>query len=315
MILAADIGGTSTRLLLCVRDGQRWLMQRELVLASQDYPTFESALAQFLLPGDTVEAACLAIAGPVVQQRCAVTHLPWVMDAAALQAHYGFPVVLINDFVAMAHGLPVLTSQDLLTLQAGEPQSGGVQLLVGAGTGLGIATRVACDSQVHVVQSEGGHADFAPHGDLQLALVADLQARFGTVSMETVVSGKGLENIYRHCNGFSDSAMAMSAADISIAAQHGDVRAMAAMKLFVQCYGSAVGNLALVNLPLGGVYISGGVAAKNADFFCDGGFTAAFCDKPFMRTLLEKVPVHLVLNEKLGLLGAAEYGATFLSSG
>lgn len=317
MILAADIGGTSTRLLLFVQDGQRWLSQRQTVLASQDFPTFEAALAQFLLPGDVVEAACLALAGPVVRQRCAVTHLPWALDAAALQAHYGFPVVLINDFVAMAHGLPALSSQDLLTLQAGEPQQDGVQLLVGAGTGLGIATRVACGAQVHVVESEGGNADFAPHGDLQQALLADLQARFGTVSMEMVVSGKGLENIYRHCNGFSgndfsDSAMAMMAADISLAAQHGEDRAVAAMNLFVQCYGSTVGNLALVNVPLGGVYICGGVAAKNAAFIRNGDFIAAFRNKPNMRTLLEKVPVHLVLNEKLGLLGAAEYGAAFL---
>jgi glucokinase len=319
MILAADIGGTITRLLLSEWDGQRWMSQRQTVLASQDYPTFEAALAQFLLPDDKVEAACLALAGPVLRQRCVVTHLPWMLDGPALQAHYGFPVVLINDFVAMAHGLPALSSEDLLTLQAGEPQVGvsqvnGVQLLVGAGTGLGIATRITCGEQVYVVESEGGHADFAPHGDQQQALQIDLQARLGTVSLETVVSGKGLENIYRHCNGFSDSAIAMTAADISVAAQQGDASALAAMKLFVECYGSTVGNLALVNVPLGGVYICGGVAAKNAAFMRDGRFISAFCAKPNMRALLEKVPVHLVLNEKLGLLGAAEYAAAFLRS-
>lgn len=311
MILAADIGGTSTRLLLCVREGQRWTPQRQAVLASGDYPTFEAALTHFLLSGDHIEAACLAVAGPVLQQRCAVTHLPWVLDAAVLQAHYGFPVVLINDFVAMAHGLSALSPQDLLTLQAGKPQSGGAQLLVGAGTGLGIATRISDNGRVYVVESEGGHADFAPHGAQQQALHADLQTRLGTVFMETVVSGRGLENIYRHITGFSSHALSMNAAAISTAAQQGDANAVAAMQLFVECYGSTAGNLALINLPMGGVYITGGVAAKNAAFLRDGGFIAAFRDKLNMRSLLEKVPVHVVLNEKLGLLGAAEYAMTF----
>ncbi|HQQ63795.1 MAG TPA: glucokinase [Pseudomonadales bacterium] len=309
MILAADIGGTSTRLLLCAREGQRLVPQRQAVLASGDYPTVRAALAQFLLPGDNIETACLAVAGPVLHQHCAVTHLPWVLDAAELQAHYGFPVVLINDFVAMAYGLSVLSSQDLLTLQAGEPQPGGTQLLVGAGTGLGIATRINGKGRVYVVESEGGHADFAPHGPQQQALHADLQARLGAVFLETVVSGQGLQNIYRHINGFSADALSVSAADISLAAQRGDADALAAMQLFMACYGSTAGNLALVNVPMGGVYITGGVAAKNAAFLRDGCFIAAFRDKPNMRALLENVPVHVVLNEKLGLLGAAEYAA------
>lgn len=309
MILAADIGGTSTRLLLCVQDGRRWLPHRQTVLASGDYPKFEAALAHFLLPEDRVEAACLAVAGPVLQQRCAVTHLPWLLDAAALQAHYGFPVVLINDFVAMAYGLPALAPQDLLSLQAGTPQVDGAQLLVGAGTGLGIATRIQSGGHVHVLESEGGHADFAPHGELQLALHSALQARLGGVFMETVVSGHGLENIYRHVNGIGDNAPSKNAAEISTAAQRGDADAVAAMQLFMECYGSTAGNLALVNVPMGGVFITGGVAAKNASFLRAGHFIEAFRDKPNMRSLLEKVPVYLVLNEKTGLLGAAEYAA------
>lgn len=307
MLLAADIGGTSTRLLLCAKEGRGWTVHRQTVLASGDYPTFEAALAHFLLPGDDVEAACLAVAGPVLHQRCAVTHLPWVLDAAALQAHYGFPVVLINDFVAMAYGLPALSPQDVLTLQPGEPQPGAAQLLVGAGTGLGIATRINGKGQVYVVESEGGHADFAPHGPQQLALHADLQERLGEVLLETIVSGRGLQNIYRHTSGFSEHALSMQAGEISTAAQQGDDAAVAAMQLFIECYGSTAGNLALINVPMGGVYITGGVAAKNVAFLNDGRFIAAFRDKPHMHALLEKVPVYVVLNEKLGLLGAAEH--------
>lgn len=309
MLLAADIGGTSTRLLLCARDGEHWAPQRHAVLGSQDYPRFEDALAAFLLPGDQIEGACLAVAGPVLQQRCAVTHLPWVLDAALLQAHYGFPVVLINDFVSMAYGLPALAAQDLLTLQAGQPQADGVQLLVGAGTGLGVATRVPLGDRVHVVESEGGHADFAPHGTRQLALHQALLTRLGAVPMESVVSGAGLAHIYRFTNQLPDSAVVPDAAAISHAAAQGDPQAVAAMHLFAACYGSTAGNLALVNVPLGGVYITGGVAAKNAAFLSDGRFIAAFRDKPAMRALLETVPVHVVLNEKLGTLGAAGYAA------
>lgn len=313
MILAADIGGTHTRLMLCNSERQP---VRQAVFASREYATFEAVLAQFLTPDDRIKAACFAVAGPVLQQRCAVTHLPWVLDAAALQAHYGFPVVLINDFVAKAHGLPALSAQDLLTLQAGEPQAGGVQLLVGAGTGLGIATRILVGTQVQVVESEGGHADFAPHGEQQSAMHAALRARLGAVYMETVVSGKGLQHVYQYTNGFSDNvfsdnAMAMTAAAISAAAHAGDASAVAAMDLFMECYGSTAGNLALVNVPLGGVYITGGVAAKNAAFIGNGRFLAAFRDKPNMRALLEKVPVHVVLDEKLGVLGAARYAAAW----
>lgn len=302
MILAADIGGTHTRLMLCAADGRPL---RRAVYASRKHATFEAVLAQFIEPADAISAACLAVAGPVRHQRCAVTHLPWVLDAAALQAHYGFPVTLMNDFVAQAHGVPALSPQDLLTLQAGEPQADGVQLLVGAGTGLGIATRIRWGARVHVVESEGGHADFAPHGAAQQTLQAGLLAQCGMVPVEAVVSGRGLENVYQHVSGAT-----LSATEVSAAAHAGEAQAVAAMALFMACYGSTAGNLALVNVPLGGVYITGGVAAKNARFMADGGFIAAFRDKPAMRTLLEKIPVHVVLDEHLGLLGAARYAGT-----
>lgn len=303
MILAADIGGTHTRLLLCDREHQP---VRRAVFASREHASFEAVLAQFLTPADNIAAACFAVAGPVQQQRCAVTHLPWVLDAAALQAHYGFPVTLVNDFVAKAHGIPALAPQDLLTLQAGEPQAGGVQLLVGAGTGLGIATRIACGTQVHVVESEGGHADFAPHGAAQQALHAALHAQLGMVPVEAVVSGRGLENVYRHLAGAT-----LPAADISAAAHAGAANAVAAMALFMACYGSTAGNLALANVPRGGVYLTGGVAAKNASFMADGTFIAAFRDKPAMRALLEQLPVHVVLDEQLGLRGALALAASY----
>jgi glucokinase len=276
------------------------------VFASQEYATFDLVLEQFLLPSDTVRVACLAVAGPVLQQRVAVTHLPWQLDAAELSMRYGWQhAELINDFAAQAYGLPVLAIADVLTLQTGQPDKDAPQLLVGAGTGLGIATRISCGKQVHIIASEGGHADFAPHGEQQRALQAALYARFGEVLLETVVSGAGLENIDAFLSVNAEEPQ-RSAAAISAAAQQGEVLAMAAMNLFLDCYGSTVGNLALINLPAGGVYITGGIAPKNAALFNNGRWLAAFCDKPSMQNLLRTIPVHIVMNEHLGLLGAAE---------
>lgn len=313
MILAADIGGTNARLLLGKVTAQGWQTVRQQVFASRDYPTFDTLLQRFLLPDDRIRATCLAVAGPVVQQQVRITHLPWQLDAAALaQRHPIGPVELINDFVAQAYGLPLLSADDLLTLQAGAPGSVGDQLLIGAGTGLGIATRVACGQHIHVIASEGGHADFAPHGAGQVALHAALLGRLGRVSIEAVLSGPGLENIhgYLRADTAADAGTPrLSAAGISAAALQGDVVAMQAMTLFLDIYGATAGNLALTNLPYGGVYITGGIAPRIVSCFNQGPFLAAFCDKPPKRELLQRLPVHVVLNDQLGLLGAAAHAA------
>ena len=307
MILAADIGGTNTRLLLAEVTGQGWRSKREQDFASADFPSFEAVLQQFLLPGERVQAACFAVAGPVINQRVSITHLPWELDATVLSRQLAIPrVVLVNDFVAQALGLPLLTPVDYQVLQQGEQETDGACLLVGAGTGLGIATRVGCGQQHAVVASEGGHADFGPHGQEQVALHAMLLARDGYVSLESVLSGRGLENCYTFCASRAGQSRSRSlrAADVTAAATAGDAVALAAMALFLEIYGSTAGNLALINLPHGGVYITGGIAAKIAPFFQDSRFMAAFCDKPPKQELLGKVPVYLVVNDRLGLLGA-----------
>jgi glucokinase len=312
MILAADIGGTSTRLLLGEVTARGWTVVRQSVFASQEYATFDLVLEQFLLPSDTVRVACLAVAGPVLQQRVSVTHLPWQLDSAKLAVRYGWRrAELINDFAAQAYGLPVLSAADLLTLQAGQPDKEAPQLLVGAGTGLGVATRITCGTQIHIIASEGGHADFAPHGAQQQALQAALYARFGEVLLETVVSGAGLENIDAFLSVNVEEPQ-RSAAAISAAAQRGEAQGVAAMNLFLDCYGSTVGNLALINLPAGGVYVTGGIAPKNAALFNNGRWLTAFCGKHSMQDVLRAIPVHIVMNEHLGLLGAAERASALL---
>lgn len=318
MILAADIGGTHTRLLLGETTEQGWQLLRKQVFLSRDYPSFDAVLQAFLVPSDRVQAACLAVAGPVLQQCVRVTHLPWQLDAALLATQHGFgSVELVNDFVAQAYGLPLLLPADLLTLQVGSAESGnslepvGNQLLVGAGTGLGIATSIICGAQRHVIASEGGHADFAPQGEQQSALHAALRARFGRVSLERVLSGSGLENIYHYVNNLNDSSSrtGLRAADISAAAAQGDAVALAAMALFLAIYASTAGNLALTNIPHGGVYITGGIAPKIAAFIDTHQFVTAFCDKAPREALLQSLPLHVVLNDQLGLLGAAEIAA------
>lgn len=312
LILAADVGGTHARLLLGVLTGDGWQPVRQQVFASREHPTFDAVLSAFIQPGERITAACFGIAGPVIEQRAAITHLPWQLDAVQLARHHGIAQVqLHNDFVVQAHGLPLLSPNDVLTLQAGKPERGGVRLLVGAGTGLGIATLVQCDDELHVVASEGGHAGFAPRNAQQLALAGYLLQHGAVLSLESVLSGRGLENIYRfvlHEQGVAGIAP-LAAPAISAAAAQGDSLAMDAIALFGEVYGSAVGDLALINLATAGVYVSGGIAAKLADRLAQGAFLPAFRDKGFKRALMADIPLHVVRNEYLGLLGAATVAA------
>ena len=308
MILAADIGGTHARLLLARLVDDGWRECHRQVYPSRAFPTFEQLLDDFLPAGEPIQAACLGVAGPVLGQRVDITHLPWVLDGLALAARYRIPhLELANDFVVQAWALPGLPADEQLCLQPGQPEPGGVQLLVGAGTGLGIAQCAGRGRQAQVIASEGGHADFAPHGLRQHALQGWLLARLGKATLENVLSGPGLEQVYAFvCHERGLPSAPLAAAAVTAAAEAGDAVALDAIGLFVECYGSTAGNLALMCLPTGGVFLTGGIAPKLARWLQDGRFLAAFHDKALKRDLMPHFPIHIVLNDQLGLIGAAE---------
>jgi len=329
-VLAGDLGGTHARLEIAEVEGNRHRTLREHVYASADHRDPGAFLREFL--GDeSVAAACLAVAGPVEvhrdHQTARVTNLPWVLDSRELGRLLGVPAFrLVNDFQAVGYGLEALQPKDQVELQAGRPHPHAPRALIGAGTGLGMGLLVWRDGHYEVLPSEGGHADFAPADAHQDALLAWLRERYGHVSWERVLSGPGLVNIYRflrqrtpeRANAALDQAMAAGdpAAQISeFALWHGDPLAREALAWFVRLYGAAAGNLALTTLPRGGLYVAGGIAPKILDVLHTGEFIAALRAKGRMSELMATIPVRVVINTRVGLMGAALAAARLAEDG
>jgi glucokinase len=296
MILAADIGGTKSLLALFDRDAAAPRFERRF--ASADFADFESLLGRFLeeaRAGLGAEAqpqsACLGVAGPVADGQARLTNLPWSIGGAALGRRFGIARVrLLNDFAAAAWGVDALAPGDVFTLQPGEPLEGAPRVVLGAGTGLGIAYAWRGATGYVPVAGEGGHSAFAPANERQLELWKYLRERVGRVELEHVVSGPGLARIHEFLGGAPCAPEAVSGE---------------ALDLFIACYGAAAGDLALAVLARGGVYVAGGIAPRILPRLAAGGFVAAFNDKGAFSAHARRMPVHVATSERLGLLGAA----------
>jgi glucokinase len=324
LIVAADVGGTKTRFALFESDALRF----EQRFRSSSAAAFDELLAKFLaqaraaLGADlAVARACIGVAGPVTGDRVKLTNLPWEIDARALQRDFGIErVELVNDFVANVYGIEALRPADLATLQAGEPVPGAPRVLIGAGTGLGVAYAVTGSALQCVVPSEGGHAGFAPGDEEEIELLRYLRARVGRVEVEHVVSGRGLVRIYEFLRERGrqpaspaverDRAEGDAAAAITRhALEHDDPLASAALDRFIACYGAVAGDHALHVVARGGVYVAGGIAPRVLSRLAAGGFVAAFNRKGGFARLTRAMPLHIVVEERLGLLGAARRAA------
>ena len=313
MILAGDIGGTHTRLALFEETGELAL-RSEQKYSSRDFSDLETILRSFLGKAQ-VTSACFGIAGPVRNQRCQTTNLPWIVDAKHISQTLAIPnVYLLNDLEANAYGLNALKSDELMQIQVGVQQTGN-RALIAAGTGLGEAG-LFWDGKKHCpFACEGGHTDFAPRSALEIDLFNWLHAQFGHVSYERVVSGPGLYALYRFLvETKRERASAELEAELklrdppSVISERGRLRTDAAcvraLEWFVSLYGAESGNLALKFLALGGVYIGGGIAPHLIDLLRVGPFLASFSDKGRFKSLLESIPVYVVLNDNTALLGA-----------
>lgn len=314
--LAGDIGGTKTLLQISAADNSHApVLQKSY--RSADYAGLADMLDEFLseVGNPEIAAACLALPSAISGRRVKLTNLSWEVDADAIAARFAIPKVhLINDFEVAGLGIAALQPADLLTLQEGIPHKQGVRLIVGAGTGLGVAWLSWQSNDYTVHPSEGGHMDFAPSDAVQYELLRYLQQRHRHVSYERLVSGPGLVAIFeflRDSGRASPSAMLLkemgddAAAAIAQGAQQGDEQiARMALDLFVSIYGAFAGNVALVTLPHGGIYVAGGIAAKIAAAMQQGEFLRAFRDKGRFAGLMETLPLHIVTNPHVGLLGA-----------
>lgn len=314
-VLAGDIGGTKTLLQLAEFSPGALRPQRLLREARYDSAAWDDLtplLADFLKDDPRPHAACLAVAGPVqgdaARQSARLTNLPWQLDSQRLGAGLGLPAVrLINDFEAVGYGIEALAADELVPLHARPARPDAPRLVLGAGTGLGVALLMPCGGGYQVFPTEAGHMDFAPGDALQDGLLAFLRAEHGHVSWERLVSGPGLVNIYRYLCQRADAEPALLAAvdpAAAIAGSGDDPRAAAALQLFIRLYGAIAGNLALACLARGGVYLAGGIATKILPHLQQGGFAHSYCDKGRMRAVVEAIPVQVVTNPQVGLLGA-----------
>lgn len=330
MLLAGDIGGTKTTLaVFSEQRGPRAPLAEE-TFHSAEFPSLEAIIERFLGGTDyQIERASFGVAGPVVDGEARITNLPWVIRRASLgdALHCGH-VALLNDLVAIASGVPHLEPGDRSTLNEGRPERGGTLAVIAPGTGLGEAFLIWDGARYRAYASEGGHADFAPTDSTELELLRYLMARLDHVSYERVCSGKGLPNIYAFLKetGRAEEPAWLAerlaaAADpspvITEAALHAESPSaicLETMRLFVSIMGAEAGNLALKVLPSGGVYLGGGIPPRLLSLLREERFMRAFTHKGRLSQVLEPLPVHVILNPKIALLGAAYHGLMMLDS-
>jgi glucokinase len=316
-VIAGDIGGTKTRMAIIEVAGTQLRIEREADYSSRGFATFEALLADFLHGVPTPAYAAFGIAGPVRGRAVRATNLPWYIEADALQQRFGFKTcLLLNDLEATAYGLPALGAEDLLTLQAGEPDARGNAAIIAAGTGLGEAGLYWDGQQQHPYATEGGHTSFSPQSDLEMELLRYLQRRYGHISWERVVSGMGLLDLHDFLRSYRKAAVPQwledeirtgdAAAAISRAALAGsDDICIETLECFVRLYGAEAGNLALKTMSSGGLYVGGGIAPEILPLLQRDLFMQAFLHKGRMRPLLEAMPVYVILNERAALFGPA----------
>jgi glucokinase len=318
MILAGDIGGTNARLAFFdVMNGGFRLVSAS-VFPSREYRNLDEIVAQFV---DTTsvhpDVACFGVAGPVRNGRVETSNLPWIIESQRLADELKLKkAILINDLEANAWGISKLDPNDVIALNHVSTNPTGNQAVIAAGTGLGEAGMYWDGSQHHVFACEGGHADFAPRNQIEIELLQYLASLFGHVSYERVVSGPGLVNLFRFLRDtgrgpepkwLADEMLHMDpAAAISRAALEGSCPLCEqALDLFVSIYGAEAGNLALKLMATGGVYLGGGIAPKLLSKLTGPLFMQSFVSKGRMQPLLESMPVRVVVNDKIALMGAA----------
>jgi glucokinase len=322
MILAGDIGGTNARLAYFQPQNGHLRLVSERTFPSREHSELGEIVVQFLDDsGAHPDAACFGIAGPVRNGRVETSNLPWVIEQSRLAKQIHLPAtLLINDLEASAWGIGALDAADLVSLNRVTGPAIGNQGVIAPGTGLGEAGLFWDGHRHQVFACEGGHTDFGPQGDLQIELLRFLKARFGHVSYERILSGPGLVNVYEflrdegHGKESDEFAVILKnsdpAAAISRAAMDGThPLAEKALDLWISVYGAEAGNLALKVMATGGLFLAGGISPKVLAKLTGPLFMQSFVDKGRLRPLMEAVPVHVVTNEKAGLLGAARCAA------
>jgi glucokinase len=321
MILAADIGGTKVNLALFQQESDHLELVDSAKFDSRKYSGLEEILDEFCQKNHPkIEKAGFGIAGPVKDGKCDVTNLPWMVDVESLKKQLGLESVwLINDLAAMACAIPFLPETDFDVMQEGNPEERGRIAILAAGTGLGEAFLVPDQKGRYLIlDTEGGHCDFSPRTKLEIELLLHLTEKFGRTSIERVLSGPGLNNIYRFLiesdlyeepvwltEEFQENDPGL------VITKHGlenkSPACHKALEMFVSLYGAIAGNLALQLLTRGGLYIGGGIAPKILPLLKSGLFMESFYSKGRFKSFMRDFPVKVILNDHASLIGVAHY--------
>jgi glucokinase len=324
MLLAADVGGTKTLIGLYRPPGARPTPVESRVYATLDFENMGQLVDAFLreIGSVSVDAIVAGVAGPVHGLEAELTNAPWSANLNEIAERLHCQAALLNDLEAMAYSVSVLTDEELLVLQAGEPNPTGNAGLIAAGTGLNESHIQFIDGRYVPSPSESGHADFAARTEDEIAFVLDFVRTRARVDVENVLSGPGLENLYRftHRNGRRPASCPVPvdsdesiASDITASAL-GDrcARCVDALNMFVSAYGAETGNLALRSMTTAGVYVGGGIAPKILPALQNGRFMHAFRAKPPMDDVLARIPVKVILNPSAALIGASVKAASLI---
>jgi len=321
LVLAGDIGGTKSNLGLFRRGKKRPVLKVSESYPSRGAPSLEHIVKRFLAKHQVrVSKACFGIAGPVIGGRVKTTNLPWDVSEARMKRQLQLShVCLINDLTATALAVPLLNRKELFPLNKAEARKGQNLAIMAPGTGLGTGFLIPWNGKCIPISSEGGHVDFAPNSRAEVELWQYLREEYGHVSIERVISGPGLVNIY---SWLKDSGryrepvwlarkikeMEPAAAISEVGLADGHPMCVEALNVFVSVLGAAAGNLALTAMTTGGVYLGGGIPPKILPKLQEPLFIKAYKNKGRFAKVLEKIPVRVILNDKAALLGAAQCG-------
>lgn len=322
-ILAGDIGGTNTRLIFAVLSNSSMTVIAKSEYLSAGYLSFDMLLEQFLIDNKitkSIESACIAVAGPVKSGMVSVTNLPWVISASELKDKFSIKKIkLINDFTAVAYGIPQLKEKDFIILQSGLQEDladiNNTAVIVGAGTGLGACHLVDQQGDYFVYPSEAGHVSFSPQNNQQSELLNWLWQEQEYVSLETLLSGRGILTIYQYLKAvekikenhnireqFNSNDPAKVITENAV--NNNCELCKKTIEIFINIYGSAASNILLHHYPVSQLYIAGGIANKIRGLMKSGQFIAAFNNKGLMERNMRNVNIKLVCQERVGLYGA-----------